>query len=178
MRQKLESQLVDLAREGNESAFIELINRHQHKVINFLRRISCMSPLAEDMAQDTFVKAWQSIKRSQIGEFKPWIFKIALNTFHDYCRSQNRAKIRDRLWFDYNNILASQECDGGNDTDIEHLIEQLSPKQRMVIELHYGAGIEYSQISKILEIPIDTVKSHAKRAREKMSELVKQRRSK
>jgi RNA polymerase sigma factor (sigma-70 family) len=175
---EVDEALVRRAKAGSNSAFDQLVRRHQVALRGFLRRAVCEPTMADDLAQETFLKAWQSLNqwRGDNGSgrsFKGWLFAIGWNKAHDARRDQARSRTRDTLW--------SQERDGAPDPeaslraqlDLDRLLAALSEDQRIVVSLCYGSGLSHGEAAQALNMPLGTVKSHANRGREKMLEMLK-----
>lgn len=85
---------VRRAQQGEVAAFTELVKCHQDAVYGLLLRLSRDPTTAEDLAQDTFVKAYLGLGRFRVeAKFSTWLYRIAMNLFHDYGRSRS-AKAR------------------------------------------------------------------------------------
>jgi RNA polymerase sigma factor (sigma-70 family) len=174
----LDEDLVKRAKAGSTYAYDQLVRRHQNGVRGFLRRIVNEPSFADDLAQETFLKAWQSLGQwrgasGDGGSFKGWLFSIAWNKANDARKSQARSLQRDSAW--------TQELDGQPDPegasrarlDLDRVLQALSPEQRLVVSLCYGAGLSHGEAAQALKMPLGTVKSHALRGRDKALELLK-----
>lgn len=174
----MDEELVKRAKAGSTHAFDQLVRRHQNGVRGFLRRIVFEPSFADDLAQETFLKAWQNLNQwrgaaSEGGSFKGWLFSIAWNKANDARKSQGRSLRRDSIW--------SQELDGPPDPesasrarlDLDRILQALSPEQKLVVSLCYGAGLSHVEAAQALNMPLGTVKSHALRGRDRAIELLK-----
>ncbi len=174
----MDEDLVKRAKAGSTHAFDQLVRRHQSGMRGFLRRIVFEPSFADDLAQETFLKAWQNLSQwrgaaGEGGSFKGWLFSIAWNKANDARKSQGRSLRRDSIW--------SQERDGPPDPesasrarlDLDSVLQALSPEQRVVVSLCYGAGLSHGEAAQALNMPLGTVKSHALRGRDKAIERLK-----
>ena len=174
----MDEDLVKRAKAGSTHAFDQLVRRHQNGVRGFLRRIVFEPSFADDLAQETFLKAWQNLSQwrgagGEGGSFKGWLFSIAWNKANDARKSQGRSLRRDNVW--------SQEQDGPPDPenasrvrlDLDRVLQALTPEQKLVVSLCYGAGLSHSEAAQALNMPLGTVKSHAVRGRDRAIELLK-----
>jgi RNA polymerase sigma factor (sigma-70 family) len=174
----MDEDLVKRAKAGSTQAYDHLVRRHQNAVRGFLRRIVYEPSFADDVAQETFLKAWQSLGQwrgasGDGGSFKGWLFSIAWNKANDARKSQARSLQRDTAW--------TQELDGVPDPesasrarlDLDRVLQALSPEQKLVVSLCYGAGLSHTEAAQALDMPLGTVKSHALRGREKALERLK-----
>lgn len=149
------------------SAFETLVRRHQSRVRNWLRQLTRDPARADDLAQDTFIRAWQRLRTFQgRGKFVSWVMKIAFN-----CFLQARRKP------DYGPAVELQERDADNvvvpfleSPDVDKMLAVLAPDERHVMILCYAHGMSHGDVSEVLDIPLGTVKSHAQRAKTKIRE--------
>lgn len=180
-----DQEVVALARAGQDSAYRELIRRYERPVFSLIYRMVRDRELAEDLAQETFVKALNAIE-SYRPEFKfsSWIFKIANNSAID----QLRRRELDTLSLDGSpnaqtaeaiEATALQISDRG-ETPLEELearelggaieaaIGRLRPEYRACILLRHVEGRAYEEIAEILSLPLGTVKTYIHRARNEL----------
>jgi RNA polymerase sigma-70 factor (ECF subfamily) len=133
------------------AAFGELIRRHQSQVRNFLRKLARDETLADDLAQDCFLHAWDKIHTySGTGSFIGWVLKIAYTTFLQSKRKSKR----------YYEILeqAGQEPDRSATTghnapetelDLDTLLAALNEQERVIMIFSYACGLSHREIEKI-----------------------------
>jgi len=180
-----DQEIVALARDGREAAYRELIRRYERPVFSLILRMVRDRQLAEDLSQETFIKALNAIG-SYRPEFKfsSWIFKIANNAAIDHLR---RREV-DTLSLDGAPNATSQEDieatalqvgDKGETplaelearelgTAIERAIGQLRPEYRSCILLRHVEGLAYEEIAQLLDLPLGTVKTYIHRARNEL----------
>lgn len=174
----LDEDLVKRAKAGSIQAYDYLVRRHQSAVRGFLRRIVYEPSFADDLAQETFLKAWQSLGQwrgasNDGGSFKGWLFSIAWNKANDARKSQARSLQRDTVWTQELNGAPDPETASRARLDLDRVLQALSPEQRLVMSLCYGAGLSHAEAAQALNMPLGSVKSHALRGREKALELLK-----
>ncbi len=150
------------------AAFGELVRRHQSQVRNLLRTLSRDNALADDLAQDCFLHAWNKLSTySGRGSFIGWLLKVAYTTFLQSKRKSKR----------YSQILesAAQVADmesrgaGYHDdeaSDLDKYLAVLGEQERVVMLMSYAFGLSHTQIGEAIGIPIGTVKSVLFRAKE------------
>lgn len=169
--------LVARAQGGSTEAFDQLVRRHQSAVRNFLRRITHEPSFGDDVAQEAFFKAWRNLRQFRAGgtgggSFKGWLFSIAYNQAKDARRSYARATIRDTAWTDHmrgdSNLAPEMEAR----LDLDRVLTALSPEQRTVVALCFGAGLSHLEAAQALGMPLGTVKSHANRGRDRVLSLL------
>lgn len=166
------SALIAQAQNGSHNAFSQLVIMHNQGLRLFLRRF-CNSPEhCEDIAQETFFKAWKNIKKMRgDASFKTWLYTIAINEMKIHHRKNNKYNKVDN--FDENLKYNSPNENIDAKLDIDKLFCHLSKDEAMVIALNFGEGFSHSQISQALNMPLGTVKSHALRGREKAIKFFK-----
>jgi RNA polymerase sigma-70 factor (ECF subfamily) len=186
---KSDQDIVALARAGEEPAYRELIRRYERPIFSLLYRMVRDRELAEDLAQETFVKALNAIE-SYRPEFKfsSWIFKIANNAAIDHLRRREldtlslegspHAETPDAIEATALQIGARQESPldavearelGGQ---IEVAIARLRPEYRSCILLRHVEGRAYEEIAEILGLPLGTVKTYIHRARNELRQAL------
>ena len=178
----LDAALVERAQKGSSHAFDQLVRRHQAAVRAFLCRTTHNASLADDLAQDTFLKAWKALRHwrggaSTSGSFRGWLFAIAVNVAHDHRRAYARAQKRDTDWLEHQDQVATREAGLVASLDLDRVLKALSPEQGMVLALCYGAGLSHGEAAQALKMPLGTVKSHALRGRERALELLQDRKA-
>jgi RNA polymerase sigma-70 factor (ECF subfamily) len=180
-----DQEVVVLARGGREPAYRELVRRYERPIFALLYRMVRDRELAEDLAQETFVKALNAIE-SYRPEFKfsSWIFKIANNAAIDHLRRREldtlsldgspHAETPEAMQATALQIGARQESPldavearelGGA---IESAIGRLRPEYRSCILLRHVEGRAYEEIAEILDLPLGTVKTYIHRARNEL----------
>lgn len=120
---------------------------------------------AEDCYQNTFLTLYQkSPDFNDENHLKAWLIRVAINECTDYIRSNKRTSSLE----DAKNIVFSIDEDK---SDLSFALLQLKPKYRNVIYLHYYEGYKIDEISQILGIKLNTVKSLLKRGKEKLKNI-------
>ena len=156
---------------GNKRAFDELVRRYQSPVRRFfLHQTLGDEQLSDDLAQDTFIKAYVNIgKFKGLASFQTWLMRIAYNVFYDYTRSHKQAmdmdQVPERQGMQTNPTLKM---------DIYHALALLKPDERTCVTLQMVDGYDIASIAKITEIKEGTVKSHLSRGKEKLANYLKQ----
>jgi RNA polymerase sigma-70 factor (ECF subfamily) len=173
--------LVDAAQTGDTEAIDTLIRRHQVRIFNFARTLTANDADAEDLAQETFVRAFRGVGRFRgDSSFKNWLYTIATNV----ARTQMGRRIRQapvwerRLEADEvsEHQLASQ-AQSVEETVIhreilDRAVSTLPKDLRIALVLRDVEGLEYREIATVLEIPIGTVMSRIFRARKRLRPLL------
>ncbi len=160
--------------------FEEVVNQYQTDLINFHYRFVGNRFEAEDLAQETFIKAYRKMDTlKEQGKLKSWLFSIARNTVIDFFRkNKNRAilldsaileNIAETTAVDFQDRIANAEMS----RELELCIEQLVREDRAIIKLLYYEGFSYKEISEMLGINQNTLKSRLHRARKVLLASIK-----
>jgi RNA polymerase sigma factor (sigma-70 family) len=169
--QPTDAALVAAARSGSDRAYAQIVDRHQRAVRSFLRRVCGHDADADDLAQETFLAAWTSLRtlKSEAG-LKPWLFGIAWRKAKGFARSAARSRIRDTGW------QAERETQSDPTTEMKiamtQALSQLSPDQRAAVALCMAGDWTHKDASDILDMPLGTVKSHVNRGRSRLMEIL------
>ena len=184
-----DQEVVVLAKSGRDAAYRELVRRYERPVFSLIYRMVRDRELAEDLAQETFVKALNAIE-SYRPEFKfsSWIFKIANNAAIDHLRRREldtlsldgspNAETADAVEATALQIsdctetpleeLEARELGGA----IEVAIGRLRPEYRSCILLRHVEGRPYEEIAEMLSLPLGTVKTYIHRARNELRQAL------
>lgn len=183
-----DAELVEQALSGSEDGFRALVARHERRVYNLLVRIVRDPALAEDLAQETFLKAFTRLRSFDPSyKFSNWILKIAQNAAIDALRRRGPQEVSldDReageagggAWLvDPRSGTAAAAVEGA---DLGRLLDaamgRLRPEYRQVVALRYQEELSYEEIAEITGWPVGTIKSHLHRARAEMAEFLRQK---
>lgn len=167
-----EGQLIHLAQQGDREAFGELVRRYRLAVINVVYRMCGDARLAEDAAQEAFIRAWQRLPayRPQ-ASFRSWLCRIALNAAVDALR-------RERPEQDLETVsLTAGEAQPEASLEQRQRLEQvrravlsLPDASRAVLVLREYEGLSYQEIAEALDISIGTVMSRLNYARNRLAQ--------
>jgi RNA polymerase sigma-70 factor (ECF subfamily) len=164
-----EARLVREAKRGSEAALGELFDRHFTTVWRAAYGVTWRPELADDIAQDVFVRAIASLRTfDEARPITPWLARIAVNRAIDVVRHEARlAELEEDPSTD----------DDAPDRDWELLaaVRHLSPDRRLVVVLRYWVNLKVREISEILDIPVGTVTSRLGRALEDLRQLLEAR---
>lgn len=157
---------------GDKKAFSRLVEAYQSPVRRFFFNLTGDEELSKDLAQDTFVKAWLNIGSFRaVSKFSTWLYRIAYNTFYDHTRSK---KTFDCLNMEtMSDIIAADTPDRDMRMDFTQALKVLKADERVVILLFYMEDLTINKISKIMNCPLGTVKSHLRRGKEKLIKYLK-----
>jgi RNA polymerase sigma-70 factor (ECF subfamily) len=157
----------------NKKAFDQLVRKYQSPVRRFfLNQTLGDEQLSDDLAQETFIKAYVNIAKFRaMSSFSTWLMRIAYNVFYDEVRSRKQTEDVDT------SVGVARQTVSSNETlkmDIYAALALLKPDERTCITLQLIDGYPIDQISKITGIADNTVKSHLRRGKEKMANYLKQ----
>lgn len=158
----------------NKRAFDQLVRKYQSPVRRFfLNQTLGNTQLSDDLAQETFIKAYLNITKFRgLSSFSTWLMRIAYNVFYDDVRARKQTEDVDT------SISALRQSASTGDSnlkmDIYAALALLKPDERTCITLQLIDGYPIDQISKITGIPDNTVKSHLRRGKERMTIYLKQ----
>lgn len=160
--------LVAQAATGDRKAFGELVRRHGSAVRGLMRRMGADPALADDLAQDAFLAAFEQITEFRgEGAFQGWVKRIAARLYVRRWRRDSRL-----------DLMADPpepEADSGlgdmgaiNRIDLDEALRALSDVERVCVSLCYGGGLSHAEAAQALNTPLGTVKSHVKRGLDKL----------
>ena len=168
LKAKTDEELVIDYAIGNNHAFDELLRRHRKNVYNYIFFIIKNREMAEDVFQDTFVKAIINIKQGRYienGKFKAWIMRIAHNLIIDYFRLERNENTVSNDEMEVDLLNDATLCDIAIEdkmvwsqilTDVKRLIEYLPDNQREVLEMRYYQDLSFKEIADQIGISINT----------------------
>jgi RNA polymerase sigma-70 factor, ECF subfamily len=173
---------VAQALAGSQSAFEQIVRRYQRPIISLIARMTKDRALAEDLAQETFVKAFRSLAGfDTTRRLSSWLFRIAHNTALDALRRSRPAVISTSAASEASG-RASNDPAGPPEPDpverealgqaLEAALARLRPEHSAAIVLRYDEGLSFEEIGIVLGIPEVTARSHVHRARKELARLL------
>lgn len=163
-----DEQLVKAYAQGNNEAFDTLLKRHQDKIYTYILRMIRNEDIANDIFQETFVKAILTIKQGRYtenGKFPAWISRIAHNLIIDYFRQEKSENLQSADLEDVDVLNRKELCEATIEDviiheqirdDVKHLITQLPPLQREVLTMRYYQNLSFKEIAEITGVSINT----------------------
>ncbi|HET7322406.1 MAG TPA: sigma-70 family RNA polymerase sigma factor [Longimicrobiaceae bacterium] len=187
--QATDHDLIALARTGSEKAYRELLDRYQRPVFSLVYRMVRDRELAEDLAQETFIKVFNHLEHyNPKYKFSSWIFKIASNLAIDTLRKKEpqtlsidgsrHARTADeeeatRITVESRDENPEEYLEAKElGEEIEGAIGKLRAEYRTAILLRHVEGRPYEEIAEIMGIPLGTVKTYIHRARAELRETL------
>lgn len=158
---------------GNKRAFDALLRKYQSQVRRFLLGLTVGdSQLADDLAQETFIKAYMNIGKFRgLSSLSTWIMRIAYNTHYDYRRTHHQTEDADTPAVAARSGGTTADCALG--MDILKALATLKPEERTCITLQLIEGQPIDKIASITGMTSGTVKSHLHRGKEKLTTYLK-----
>lgn len=158
---------------GNKRAFDALLRKYQSQVRRFLLGLTAGdSQLADDLAQETFIKAYTNIGKFRgLSSFSTWIMRIAYNTHYDYLRTHHQTEDVDTPAVAARSGGTTADCALG--MDILKALATLKPEERTCITLQLIEGQPIDKIASITGMTSGTVKSHLHRGKDKLTTYLK-----
>jgi RNA polymerase sigma-70 factor (ECF subfamily) len=165
--------ILKRASQGDMGAFEQVYRAFSNFVYNVAFRINQNSADAEEVTQDVFMKVYHNLKSFQFhSTFKTWLYRVTVNTAINYYRKSKKER-KDRV--DYDSVVDSLAAErstveeviqSDNETRLQALLKILNPKYKACLVLREIEGLSYQEIAATLKIPINTVRSRLKRARQ------------
>ncbi|MBI4987417.1 MAG: RNA polymerase sigma factor RpoE [Rhodocyclales bacterium] len=184
---EVDQQLVVRAQHGDQQAFGLLVSKYQRKLARLLSRLIRDSAEVEDVAQETFIKAYRALGSFRgDSAFYTWLYRIGINTAKNFLVSQGR-RAPTRTAFDSEEAESFEEGELLRDNNtpervllskqigetVNSAMEALPEELRTAIMLREIEGMSYEDIAKMMDCPIGTVRSRIFRAREAVAEKLR-----
>jgi RNA polymerase sigma-70 factor (ECF subfamily) len=166
-----ESRLVERARHGDDQAFAALFEQFHAPILNYLHRMVSDRAVAEDLTQDTFIKAYKALPGTKPDlAFKAWLYRIATNTAISHLR---RGKIVKWLPFVSDPEQRGERLERSvtRQTDISDALEQLPKHYASVLLLRHYQGLSLAETAEALDITENAAKLRLFRARKAFAKI-------
>lgn len=169
-----ETELILKARDGDRNAFNELVRVHAQGVMNVIYRMCGNAQIAEDAAQETFIRAWAHLGSFRVdSSLRNWLYRIALNAATDMLRREKHILPNDMDDFSFADPQPGPEgvyLQEERTALVQAAIQSLPDASRAVLVLKEYEGLSYREIADALDIPIGTVMSRLNYARKTLKE--------
>lgn len=171
---------------GDRAAISQLIDRHKHRVRDYIRMMVKDNDVADDILQETFIKAVRVIdegRYADTGKFLSWILRIAHNQVIDHFRSQKNAKTVSESDAGYNMLgtlrFAERTVEDAMissqiEEDVRRLIERLPAEQREVVMMRYYSGLSFQEIADQTDVSINTALGRMRYALINLRKMIKE----
>lgn len=164
--------IIRAAKRGNEEAFSTLVKNYTSFVYRTAYGVVRNQTDAEDVAQDSFVKAHQALRRLRDERtFPSWLATITVRTAIDYVSRRERTQT---ITLDPERHATEQDVHSASDArlDVHQALDRLNPEQRTILVLREIQGFDYEELAQILDIPLGTVRSRLHHARAQLRLLL------
>lgn len=172
---QLETKLIKLCKKGNEVAQMQVYDKYAQAMFTIACRYLNNEEDAKDAMQDGFLKAFRNIENYHPkATFGVWLKRIIINQCLDVLKKNtlkfndvevSELRITDEENWQFDSSISKQE--------ILNAIEQLNEKHKIVVKLYLLEGYDHEEISEILEIPIKTSRTHLRRGKLRLQDLLK-----
>ena len=169
-----ESELIACSIAGDQNAFAILVHRYQRLVISIVYRMTGQSQLAEDLAQEAFIKAWMNLSRFR-GEssFRSWLGRIATNLAIDHLRKSKPETALTDQWATREDSPQASALKSELRQRVRDAVLEIPMQSRAALVLREYEGLSYKEIADVLDIPMGTVMSRLNYARTRLRDLLK-----
>jgi RNA polymerase sigma-70 factor (ECF subfamily) len=169
---EIELELITQAQQGDRGAFGELVHRHRVGVVNVVYRMCGDANLAEDAAQEAFIRAWKHLPNYRPrSPFRNWVYRIATNAALDVLRRERETVDVDDLPLVASGKGPEATLEGTERGErVREAVLALPEASRSVLVLREYEGLSYREIADTLGIPIGTVMSRLNYARNRLRE--------
>ena len=175
--------LVAACQKGDEKAFGDLVRRYQRAVHRLAWSLTRNASDADDLAQETFVRAWGAIGRFELGQpLYPWLARIVTNQAFSLFRHRKRRPetsieplVEAGQQWGMEDDPAEHTADAERDTQLRACFGELQPEHQAVLALRAVQDLSYEEIASALSIPIGTVMSRLSRARGELKKRLAER---
>ena len=178
--------LIKKFQEGDVGAYNQIVFRFKDRLLNFIYRFVNDLDLAEDLVQDTLLKLYtHKDSYREIAKFSTWLYTIAANLARTELRKKKRRKtfsVTELSREDREFIIASSDVDPSEDLSsqnfeksVQRALAELPDDFKTIIILRDIQELSYDEISKIVDVPLGTVKSRINRGRVKLQQLLKKK---
>ena len=177
--------LVDLARKGDQKAFADLMKWYKDSIYYMLLKMVNNPSDADDLTIEAFGKAFRNLNLYTPNyAFSTWLFRIATNNCIDFIRKKKSAPSAiDQQQGDQDDPASNLQSDTPDPEEelirlqkvkqLRHIVSQLKPQYRRLIELRYFREFSYEEIANELNLPLGTVKAQLFRAKELLFNILK-----
>jgi len=175
--------LVAASQNGDQAAFGEIVRRYQRAVHRLAWSLTRNPSDADDLAQETFVRAWGAIGRFEVGSpLYPWLARIVTNQAFSMFRHRKRRPetsieplIESGMQWGVEADPAEHSARGERESRLRECFGELAPEHQAVLALRAVQELSYDEIAKVLSVPIGTVMSRLSRARGELKRRLAER---
>ena len=176
-----ELSLVNRAKAGDTRAFEALVNQHARYVYTLTNRLLSNAQEAEDLAQETFIRAWSNLSKFRgDAQFRTWLYRIATNLCYNRLprlkQELSALDPDDSLMLSDKTPRAEQQViRAEQQAELKDVIDTLPESYRLLVVLRHVHDLSYAEISQVTDLPLGTVKTGIFRARKMLKERLESR---
>lgn len=176
-----ELSLVNRAKAGDTRAFEALVNQHARYVYTLTNRLLSNSQEAEDLAQETFIRAWSNLSKFRgDAQFRTWLYRIATNLCYNRLprlkQELSALDPDDSLMLSDKMPRAEQQViRAEQQAELKDVIDTLPESYRLLVVLRHVHDLSYAEIAQVTDLPLGTVKTGIFRARKMLKERLESR---
>jgi RNA polymerase sigma-70 factor, ECF subfamily len=173
-----ETGLIEQARNGDRNAFGELVRRYYPGAVQVIYRLCNDSGLAEDMAQEAFLRAWINLPAFRPNSsFRNWLYRIAVNATLDVLRRRTEDHLEEveesQMFADQTPGPETALIEKERRVLLQQAMASLPEAARSVLVLREYGELSYQEIAAVLDVPVGTVMSRLNYARNRLREVLK-----
>jgi RNA polymerase sigma-70 factor (ECF subfamily) len=171
-----ENALIEQAQQGDRNAFGELVSRYYPGVVRVVYRLCGDTGLAEDMAQEAFLRGWINLPSFHPqSSLRNWLYRIAVNATLDVLRRRPEETLEDEAVQMFPDQAMGPETaliEKERVALLQQAVRSLPEAARSVLVLREYGGLSYQEIASVLDVPVGTVMSRLNYARNRLRELL------
>jgi RNA polymerase sigma-70 factor, ECF subfamily len=165
-----DSALISAALQGKAAAFEQLFDRYYAMIHAFAYRLCLRAADADDIAQETFIKAARGLTTFRGGDFRSWLYRIAANSAWDFHRNVARRKQMESEATEQ--MLSDSEAPPGGASEVGDALASLPPNLREAVALVYFEGLNHAEAARVLGCAETTVSWRLFRAKRQLKALL------
>jgi RNA polymerase sigma factor (sigma-70 family) len=169
LKQAPDPLVIALACAGDDSAFAEVLRRRQARVRKFMYHLCRNTAQGDDLAQQVFLTAWQSLKQLRAAAaFDGWLKRIMVTT---WLADARRGKVKTTSEIDPADVAIHHDAMSTR-MDLDTALSTLPPDMRLCVVLAYSDGLSHPEIVSLTDMPLGTVKSHIYRGAARLRDIL------
>jgi RNA polymerase sigma-70 factor (ECF subfamily) len=179
MDHKSDIYYIEQILEGNSNVFSYLVDRHKNRAYNLAFRICGNHEEAEELTQDSFLKAYRSLKSFKMkSSFATWLYRIVYNTTISHVRVKNKGLLSlEDFPADATDFIGTSTSEEEADKEyrtslVNFALQKINEDERALISLYYYEEMSTDEISEVTGITRSNIKVKLFRARQKMQEII------
>ncbi|MBN2544248.1 MAG: sigma-70 family RNA polymerase sigma factor [Spirochaetes bacterium] len=171
------TEIIKKIKKGDQESFNKIILKYQNPIFNYVFKMVYNIDDAMDITQDVFFKAYKNIRFFNFrSKFSTWLYKIAFNHALNIIKRKKNQKMFYDKFTENDSFYIDNGSKNFEDKEINNIVENIlktiNPVYRTCIYLFYKEGMSYEEISEVMKLPLNTVRSHLKRGRESIRNIL------